>query len=225
MSTQTPRPAGEAPVLAVFDFDGTLTYCDTLFPFLRHAMGRTWFWLKFASLVPTLLAYKAGRLDRDQAKEAVLRRYLRRWPEEKVRSMAENYVVTRLPRLLNPVALERLQWHARQGHDLVVVSASQDLYVAPCMSFHGVMDTIATRLEVVDGRMTGRMSGGNCYGPEKLFRLQRLVGDLEGRGLYVYGDSKGDLDLLAVARHPHFRPFRQRGHGAKSILTLLKALL
>jgi hypothetical protein len=39
-------------------------------------------------------------------------------------------------------------------------------------------------------------------------RLRALLGDLDGVELYAYGDSRGDRELLAVAWHRAYRPFR-----------------
>jgi phosphatidylglycerophosphatase C len=52
-----------------------------------------------------------------------------------------------------------------------------------------------------DGRCTGRLAGENCRGPEKARRLTEL---LAGRGAltWAYGDSSGDREMLAMARHP-----------------------
>ena len=67
---------------------------------------------------------------------------------------------------------------------------------------HGV---VCTRLEQdASGRLTGRLQGANCRGPEKARRLRAW---LEAEGLadaevWAYGDSEGDAELLAQADHP-----------------------
>ena len=44
--------------------------------------------------------------------------------------------------------------------------------------------------------------GKNCWGTEKVRRLQELVGSKEGYVLYAYGDTRGDRELLEYADHP-----------------------
>ena len=51
------------------------------------------------------------------------------------------------------------------------------------------------------GRCTGRLDGANCRGPEKATRLQTLLGD-DPVELWAYGNSAGDDEMLALARHP-----------------------
>jgi phosphatidylglycerophosphatase C len=76
------------------------------------------------------------------------------------------------------------------------------LYVSPIGRRLGFDAVLATRLEVdTDGRLTGRLSGANCRGPEKVARLREwrsgeLVVD------FAYGDSAGDREMLALAEVP-----------------------
>ena len=53
-----------------------------------------------------------------------------------------------------------------------------------------------------DHRLTGRMAGPNCRGPEKVARLEEWLAarcDGEPAHVFAYGDSAGDRDLLARA--------------------------
>ncbi len=56
-----------------------------------------------------------------------------------------------------------------------MVSASLEAYVAPGGSLLGADGAVATRLEVVGGRLTGRYDGANSRGEEKLRRLGEWV--------------------------------------------------
>ena len=79
------------------------------------------------------------------------------------------------------------------------MSASPELYVTPIGRRLGFDTVLATRLEVdADGRLTGRLLGPNCRGPEKVMRLREWRG--EGLALaYAYGDSSGDREMLDLA--------------------------
>jgi phosphatidylglycerophosphatase C len=48
------------------------------------------------------------------------------------------------------------------------------------------------------GRITGRMLGGNCRGPEKVARLEAWLAGQQPP-IYAYGNSSGDRELLARA--------------------------
>ena len=68
---------------------------------------------------------------------------------------------------------------------------------------------VGTQIEVVDGKITGRFLTPNCYGPEKVHRVEALLS--EPRDHYhitAYGDSRGDKEMLQYADERHYKPFR-----------------
>ncbi|MGA7953290.1 MAG: HAD-IB family hydrolase, partial [Gloeobacterales cyanobacterium] len=103
------------------------------------------------------------------------------------------------------------RWHQSQGHRTILVSASLAIYLQPWAQRMGIQDVLGTDLEVKQGRFTGKIKGKNCYGPEKLARLQHLI-NMEHCCLHAYGDSKGDRELLSVAQYPYYRTFSQNSH-------------
>lgn len=202
-------------VVAAFDFDGTITRRDTLFPFLVQLCG--WPRLLFGAVVllPTLLGYALRVIPNGVAKERVLRRFMAGMSEAELRQRGEDFAVRQLPALVRPQALARLAWHRRQGHFCVVISASIEHYVAPWARAAGFDAVIATRLELdADQQLSGRYAGENCYGPEKVRRLQQLLGEGGECVLYAYGDSRGDRELLAMADHPYYRIMPGKDDGS-----------
>ena len=182
--------------VAVFDFDGTLTRRDTLVPFLRRTSGtpRT----SVALLTASLLLVR----DRDAAKQAVLHRLLAGQEAERVLAAADTFADVVIDRGLRASVLERVSWHGSQGHELVILTASPELYVRPVGERLGFDVVLGTRLEIgVDGRLTGRLLGRNCRGPEKVERLRTWLGHRAEVIVHAYGDSSGDRDLLAFADH------------------------
>ena len=108
---------------------------------------------------------------------------------------------------MRPAARERLRWHLDQGHEVVVVSASLDLWLAPWMHREGLR-LVSTRGRFEGERFTGELDGANVHGPEKVRALGEHV-DLQGYGVvYAYGDSSGDLEMLGLAHEASYRPFR-----------------
>lgn len=195
-------------VVAVFDFDGTVSEHDTLVPFLVLAFGRVRVGATFAALAGTGLGYLLGRVPIDEFKRRVLRRLVAGASAPRLRALGRVYARALAPRL-RPRALERIDWHRARGHRLVLVSATLDLYLAQVGAQLGFDDVLCSRLEERDGVFSGALAGADCTGPEKLRRLAALLGDLGAHELHVYGDSAGDRELLAAADHPHLRPFRR----------------
>jgi phosphatidylglycerophosphatase C len=201
----TPIPPGDAPEppgrpLAAFDLDGTLTQRDTLLPFLHRAVGRgRTYRALLASSLPLARAAALGGAHRDVAKAAVLRGVLAGAPLERLAEAAEAFADHVVAHHLRPDVRDKVDWHRREGHELVLVSASPELYVTPIGRRLGFDTVLATRLEVgPDGRLTGRLLGPNCRGAEKVVRLREWRPD--GLALaYAYGDSAGDREMLELA--------------------------
>jgi phosphatidylglycerophosphatase C len=194
------------PVVAAFDFDCTLTRRDTLLPFLLLTLGAATVVRHAVVLSPTLAGYALGLIGNGIAKERVLVRCLAGMRMDELQNEGERFASYVLPGLLSNEAMQRLEWHKQQGHRCVVISASLELYVQPWAIKAGFDEVIATRLETrEDGRITGQFSGANCFGIEKVRRLETLLGGREGYTLYAYGDSRGDRELLSSADHAYYR--------------------
>lgn len=187
------------PVVAAFDFDGTITRRDTLLPFLARAAGpgRTGRALLVESLTITRALVGAG--SRHDAKEGLLGRLLAGHELAALEAAAEEYATVLLDRAVRPWARERLAWHLERGHEVLIVTASPEVYVRPVAHRLGVETVLGTRLEVgPEGRLTGRILGANCRGPEKAARVRSWLAGREVE-LHAYGDSAGDRELLAMA--------------------------
>ncbi len=112
-----------------------------------------------------------------------------------------------VPNLIRPKALVEIDKHRNAGATVVVVSASAENWIAPWCRTLG-LNCLATQLEVVDNKLTGKIKGFNCYGPEKENRLRSCYKLEEFDEVYAYGDSKGDLEMLALAQQKFYKPFR-----------------
>ena len=185
------------PVVAAFDFDGTLTTRDTLLPFLRDVAGRGRLAGALARNLPGLLRAARHRDARDVVKEQVLASCLSGLAWDDVDAAARRYA----PRIrLRTDVVATLRGHQAAGHEVLVVSASPAVYVARAVTPLGVEQVLATELEVVDGVLTGRFAGRNCRAEEKVARLDAWLG---GRlvVLHAYGNSPDDAALLDRADH------------------------
>lgn len=199
MPAESPAAGSPRRTVAAFDFDGTLTRRDTLLPFLVQLCGPSRVAWALASEAPVLASVALGRGDRDAGKARLLARVLAGRPLAAVQAVVDSYAADVTARRLRPDTVTRLRWHVRNGHDVVVVSASPELYVAPIVRRLGVPTVLATGLEVdAADRLTGRLLGANVRGPEKERRLREHLGS-EPVTLYAYGDSTGDRELLAMA--------------------------
>lgn len=189
-------------VVAAFDVDGTLTVRDCVVPFLaRLSGGRARLGARLARR-PIGLLGAAARADRDAVKAVATRAVLAGRDLERVEDEGRAFAGLITRSWLRADTLARLRWHREQGHRVVLVSASYEVYVTPLAAALGA-DAVATRLATADGTLTGALDGPNCRGGEKVVRLRawQAAAGVDGAELWAYGDSAGDDELLAAADH------------------------
>lgn len=193
--------------IALFDFDGTVTSHDTMLVFLRYLRGGPSYMLQMLLLVPVFAALKLGLLSNHRAKEIMLTRFIGGMEEPDLKRACEGFTQTVLPRIIRPAALARIREHQQQKAEVVVVSAAPAYWVQAWCANHGIR-LIATRLEVKDGKLTGKIQGRNCHGEEKVARIREAYDLSRYSEIHAYGDTEGDKPMLALAHHAHYKPFR-----------------
>jgi phosphatidylglycerophosphatase C len=195
-----------APVLAAFDLDGTLTEGGSVFEWLRLIAGRsTANRAAFSLAFPLVIGVIRSGESADNVKERLFHTLLAGREVADVTQRSREFAIEHLRTHVREHVAARLAWHLQQGHDVVIVSASPQIYVdvmAAQVKAHGAL---GTRLAVdARDRFTGSYLGKNCRGSEKMRRLQEWIDE---RGypsppeIYAYGNSRGDRRLLRGADH------------------------
>lgn len=190
--------------LALFDFDGTITQRDSLFDFLAFSFGFRRCVIGAFVLAPMMVAYLLRRIPSWRAKESVFRRFFKGWDLVKFRKAAATYSKERIPCIVREEALRQIEWHRVRGNRMVVVSASPEDWLRPWCEGQNI-EVIATRLEVHEGRLTGRIEGRNCQGIEKVRRIKEVIDLDKYERVYAYGDSRGDAEMLDLANERYYR--------------------
>lgn len=197
-------------IVAAFDFDGTITNKDTFVPFLNLAFGRARVRKVFMGLAFDGLLVALGLSSRDVFKAKIIGKLFTGESIERLSQKGREHA-TRIEALLRPAAMKRIEWHKAQGHRLVMVSASLDLYLVPIVEKLGFDDLLCTQVSIDGLLFDGQLAGANCRAAEKTRKLTALLGNLLEIELYAYGDSAGDKEMLAAAEHPFYRPFESGG--------------
>ena len=196
--TQAPNtPEKDTRPVAFFDFDGTLTTGDTLMPFLKYVVGAPTYYAKLVLLSPVLAAYFAKLLRNDIAKQIMLKSYLAGYHIDKLFELGQRFSEEIIPTMLRPEGMERLRWHQEHGHECVLVSASLDVYLNAWAEPTQFSEVICTSLQENNNRRaSGKIGGKNCYGEEKLVRIQKWESKISQTKRYAYGDTSGDIPML-----------------------------
>lgn len=193
--------------LALFDFDGTITTKDSMVEFIQYAVGKRKYYFGLLRLSPMLMAYKLNLYPNDKAKERLLAYFFKKITIKEFQEIVIGYDKNELDKIVRKEAIAKILWHKKQGDEVVVVSASMECWLKLWCDRQNIK-LIATKLEIENGKFTGKFATPNCYGEEKVTRLKELYPTEKYSHIYAYGDSRGDRELLALADEAFYKPFR-----------------
>lgn len=193
--------------LVLFDFDGTITSSDTLIKFTVFLRGPLRFLIGCLLLCPIIVSYLLRIVPGGRAKHLYMVYFFRNMNvdlfNEKCRQFAESVI----PGLVRQSAFTALKSHLAAMDKVYVVSASLENWVNPWCRANGIT-CIASRIEVKDQKLTGKLLGLNCNGGEKVARIKREIDLSQFDEIIAYGDSSGDEPMLSLASRSYMRYFK-----------------
>ena len=173
--------------------------------FIQFAVGKPAYFFVLLKFSPMLLAYLLKIIPNHIAKERLLAAFFKDWRADSFQRIADEYA-KKIESIIRPQAMEKIRRHQTQGDRVVIVTASVESWLKKWCERHS-LDLVATRLEVQDGRLTGRFATKNCYGIEKVNRIKESYNLLDFSVIHAYGDSRGDREMIELATVKHYREF------------------
>jgi HAD superfamily hydrolase (TIGR01490 family) len=192
--------------LVLFDFDGTLTRKNTLWEIIKYIHGKGSLYRGLFVLFPYMVLFKIGMISNQNTKEKVLTYFFKDMACDSFQEKCDEFATERLPALIRKGVIEKMAQLRDEGTMTIIVSASAENWIAPWCLSQGI-PYIATRLEVENGRITGKIKGKNCTGIEKVNRIQQAIDLSNFDEIIAYGDSKGDLPMLQLATQGLYKAF------------------
>lgn len=190
--------------IVFFDFDGTITSRDSFIDFIIYSCGYKKFITGILCTLPFLVMYKLKIIPNWKAKEKVITWFFGGWTDVRFNAAAITYSQERLTYIIRDTAKKAIESHKRNGDGIAVVSASPENWLQSWCSSNE-LNLIATKLEIKDGRITGKLSTPNCYGIEKVIRIKEKFNLSDYDTVYAYGDSRGDREMLSLADVKYYR--------------------
>jgi phosphatidylglycerophosphatase C len=186
--------------VALFDLDGTLTFRDTLLPFLLGFAIRQPARLAGAWRAVSALADYGRSRDRGLLKSRIIRLAMGGAGRDEIQHYTNEYVRRLEPRgVFRAGALATVEAHRAAGDHLVLLSASPDLYV-PSIGEHLRFErTLCTEIAWDGDRLNGELRTPNRRGSEKIRCLEWLRTQYPGAPIIAYGNSDSDLPHLRRA--------------------------
>lgn len=191
--------------LYCFDFDGTLTYKDTMFLFLKFYDKKKFYW-QFAKHTPLFILLKLGLLEAEKVKKSLISGVLKGEKKEKIEMKAQKFFEKYYAEIFRKNALDFIENMDRENTESLIVSASLDIWVKPFAEKLNIK-LLSTEAEFVNGIFTGNFATKNCNGQEKVNRIKKEIEGKKFDKIIAFGDTSGDKEMLAFANESHFKFF------------------
>jgi len=159
-------------------------------------------------LTPVLALVGTKLLANWRAKEIVLGYFFKGENFHQFNDKADYFSKQILPKLIREKAWDEILKHQKENDTIVVVTASAVNWVEPWCAANNLL-CLATKLEILNGKITGKISGYNCHGPEKVKRIKELFDLNSYSEIIAFGDSAGDREMMQLANRSYFKPFRK----------------
>jgi HAD superfamily hydrolase (TIGR01490 family) len=201
-----PRRANDVRprVGAFFDMDKTLIAenSGTLYMKYRYERGEVNAW-DLARGLGAYLRYKAGMLDIERWTKGMLAEFKGQSEAALVRE-ANRWFKDMVVQTVYPEAVEIIESHKQKGHVVAIVSGATRFVVKPLAEHLGIRHFLYTRLEVENGRFTGRVIEPICFEEGKIYWLQQFIEEqeIDLAKSWFYTDSITDMPLLDLVGHP-----------------------
>ncbi|MDQ3928011.1 MAG: haloacid dehalogenase-like hydrolase [Chloroflexota bacterium] len=204
------RSAGEdivtpSLVAAVFDVDRTLVPVTTTERiFIRYLLRRGV--LRWNALLAITLLVLRSLPARVSPFEAMRREraYLAGQPYAKIRRLAHDCFDTGIKPRISRAGLEAISEHKAKGEVVVLLTGSLDFLMEPFKEYVGADHLIAAKMEVVDGKLTGRIVGDWPYGSYKAVLIRHFAQEhgLDFTRSSAYADHHTDHEVLRLFGNP-----------------------
>ncbi|WP_299176058.1 HAD family hydrolase [uncultured Chryseobacterium sp.] len=191
--------------LYCFDFDGTITYKDTMFMYLKF-YDPAKFRLQFLKHVPLFILLKLKLAETEKVKKSFIGSILKGQPKEKIEKKAQEFFEHNYPKIVRENAIDFINNIDRNNTQSLLVTASLDIWAKPFADALK-MQLVSTRAEFKNGVFTGNFIGKNCNGKEKLNRIKEQIDNSKYDKIIAFGDTSGDKYMLKWANEGHYQFF------------------
>ncbi len=189
--------------LALFDLDHTLLNIDS-----DHAWGE---FLIQEQLVDVetyrkrndqfYQDYQAGTLDAKAYQEFVFE-FLRAHELPYLAQLHQQFMQSIIIPAMRPLAIQAIEQHRAAGHELILISATNNFVVEPIAAAFGISHVLSSIAEQKNGRYTGSLQGVPCFQAGKLEHLNQWLQGREVAESWGYSDSHNDIPLLKFVTYP-----------------------
>ena len=110
--------------------------------------------------------------------------------------------------IIEPMKLDQaetlINHHRQAGDRVLVITSTNRFIVEPICNSLGINEIIATDLQIIDGKYTGKVDGTPTFKEGKVERFNQWLKEqnTNNEGSYFYSDSINDMPMLLEVTYP-----------------------
>ena len=110
--------------------------------------------------------------------------------------------------IIEPMKLDQaetlINHHRQAGDRILVITSTNRFIVEPICKSLGIDEIIATDLQIIDGKYTGKVDGTPTFKEGKVERFNQWLKEqnTNNEGSYFYSDSINDMPMLLEVAYP-----------------------
>jgi len=122
---------------------------------------------------------------------------------QKLEEWRKNYIEEKIKPIMLPKAIKLVDEHRQQGHELLIITATNRFITKPIAKEFNIDNLIACEPELIDGQYTGNVAGTPSYAEGKVTRLNEWLETHKQTfdESWFYSDSHNDIPLLKEVNH------------------------
>ncbi|MEN9391619.1 MAG: hypothetical protein RL017_917, partial [Pseudomonadota bacterium] len=163
-----------------------------------YVVGYFKFCLKLYILFPVVILYLLRIINNEKAKQISIKCLFKNYSFAYLDVKAKKFANECLNKYIRPQIYSKLEYHLEHGHTVILVSANLAIYLRHWAQLQNIDDVIATEVTFANNICTGDLLTRNCYGKQKIYRINQYLKNKNCKFLYSfgYGNSRGDYELL-----------------------------
>lgn len=185
--------------LALFDFDGTLTTRDTTLLFVFYVTGKPrGTWIFVTNIIQLVLAILEIQ-DWISVKEKIFKEGFATRAALEIENKGNEFGKKIIPKILNDEVYKQMKKLQKEGYEVVLLSASCRVWLQQWCKDEGI-ELVCTELAIESDKYTGKISGKNCYGKQKVDALKSMYDLQAAENLIAYGNHASDMHYMRLAQ-------------------------
>ncbi len=190
--------------IALFDIDDTIYKGGVIFPLLDQEQKDNFIKKKYvAKINDNFVLYKKGVLDYEEVAREAVELWAEGLKNQKISEVAEHakqFIMNDLSSFYQ--FLKPLIVLLKPTHNLYIVTNEPQFVSQPISNFFSFTDYSSTEFELLNGKLTGKVSYYNSSKHDKKKSIEKIFERYNKKGSLAFGDSLGDVGMFEEVEYP-----------------------